>query len=327
MKKDLSGKINDIYNIESSSHRPGSKNVKADALSQSFCVFQPPDTPPETILLAIIIVASLSANLASDIKAAQHLAPEQTPKDKLFVPGHFCLRLLDVMSDTPCVVRSLSSVEGEEVLLKVDLADLSEVSWVTRPGNYHIARTYIGGKIYIRGNNYKGRLFGESDGSLRISNLSRDDQGLYRANQRGPESLQCLEYYLQVYKQVSEDDLQIFYSVSRHEGCSVNITCAVQRSDLTVTWISSEGDIIVNGNVISIHDPSRNATYTCTAGNPSNNRSISVNPWSQCDKGRRHTRNRADYTWNNIGRLILSGCILVLTCCFFTCHLKTERNI
>ncbi|XP_040268153.1 uncharacterized protein LOC120982214 isoform X3 [Bufo bufo] len=261
MKKDLSGKINDIYNIESSSHRPGSKNVKADALSQSFCVFQPPDTPPETILLAIIIVASLSANLASDIKAAQHLAPEQTPKDKLFVPGHFCLRLLDVMSDTPCVVRSLSSVEGEEVLLKVDLADLSEVSWVTRP------------------------------------------------------------------EQVSEDDLQIFYSVSRHEGCSVNITCAVQRSDLTVTWISSEGDIIVNGNVISIHDPSRNATYTCTAGNPSNNRSISVNPWSQCDKGRRHTRNRADYTWNNIGRLILSGCILVLTCCFFTCHLKTERNI
>ncbi|XP_044128685.1 uncharacterized protein LOC122922219 isoform X2 [Bufo gargarizans] len=68
-------KINDIYNIESSSHRPGSKNVKADALSRSFCVFQPPDTPPEPILLANIIVASLSANLASDIKATQHLAP------------------------------------------------------------------------------------------------------------------------------------------------------------------------------------------------------------------------------------------------------------
>lgn len=74
--------------------RPGSKNIKADALSRSFHACQLPEGPPEPILPANIIVAAATADLASEILAGQHLAPPDTPTDKLFVPAHLRLRLL-----------------------------------------------------------------------------------------------------------------------------------------------------------------------------------------------------------------------------------------
>ncbi|XP_075700157.1 SLAM family member 5-like [Rhinoderma darwinii] len=218
----------------------------------------------------------------------------------------------------------MSSVEEGEVVLRLDQVAITEVSWVTRPDNYNIARTHAGGKIFVRGAKYKGKLFGESDGSLRITNLTRDDQGLYKADQRPPENQQCRQFYLRVYKKIRADEVRIGHTASSNEGCSVNLTCTVNRSDVAVTWISSDRDGITRDNVVSVHNPDAKTIYTCTAWNPGTNRSKSVTPWSYCNEDRTQTRIQADYGRENFGRLILSGCILILASCLLTCHLRQK---
>ncbi|KAM4013059.1 SLAM family member 5-like [Anomaloglossus baeobatrachus] len=232
----------------------------------------------------------------------------------------------DVVSDQPCVERHLSSVEGGEVVLRVDKPDIMEVSWVTRAENYNIARTYPNGKIHIRGDKYKGKLFGDSDGSLRIINLTRADQGLYKANLRLREKQQCVEFVLKVYDKITADELRIIHLTSIHDNCTVNLTCTINRSDLMVTWSRSDMDIIVNSSFVAVQNPNAKIIYTCTAGNPGTNASKSITPWTYCSKERTHRKIREDYTLANIGRLVLSGCILILASCMLTCHLKTERR-
>ncbi|XP_069806600.1 SLAM family member 9-like [Dendropsophus ebraccatus] len=233
--------------------------------------------------------------------------------------------LNDVGGNTPCVAVNVSSVEGGEAVLEVDQAGITEVSWVTRPDNYNIARTYQDGRIYIRGDKYIGKLRAERDGSLRITNLTREDRGLYKANQRTPGGHQCAEFILSVYKKVTEDDLQISHTAAGHQSCSVTVTCMVNRSDLTVTWISSDSNMMVTGNAVSIENPGANSTYTCTAWNPGSNSSKSITPRSYCDTERSETRIRA--AWETRGRLILSAAVLILAACFLICYLKGERDI
>ncbi|XP_040273519.1 olfactory receptor 1500-like [Bufo bufo] len=126
-------------------HMPGSKNVKADALSRSFCAFQPPDTPPEPVLPPNIIVAALSSDLATAIETVQYRVLAQIPSDKLFVPGHFCLRLLDDVKSyvSGCEIENLTNFkeffllgfQGSLLLRIVLFCLFFVVFWVTVCGN------------------------------------------------------------------------------------------------------------------------------------------------------------------------------------------------
>ncbi len=78
------------------SYRPGSKNIKADALSR---LHQPDPTPeePEPILLHSIFTSPVLWNLDNQIQAATLLepAPPGGPEGKKYVPSNLCLTLLD----------------------------------------------------------------------------------------------------------------------------------------------------------------------------------------------------------------------------------------
>ncbi len=84
------------------SYRPGSKNIKADALSR---LNQPDPTPeePEPILPHSIFTSPVLWNLDNQIQAATLIepAPPGGPEGKRYVPSNLRLTLLDLVHTSP----------------------------------------------------------------------------------------------------------------------------------------------------------------------------------------------------------------------------------
>lgn len=76
-------------------YRPGSKNVKPDALSRQFT---PEENPPssETILPLSCVVGSITWEIESVIREAQRTQPDpgNGPPGRLFVPNAVCSQVL-----------------------------------------------------------------------------------------------------------------------------------------------------------------------------------------------------------------------------------------
>ncbi|XP_073498384.1 SLAM family member 9-like [Phyllobates terribilis] len=111
----------------------------------------------------------------------------------------YYLTVYDVAPESFCgESRNVAGVDGEEVTLQVDLTEINDITWVTRNNLDPIAKTKPGNVIEDIISSYRGRLNATSNGSLVITNLTRDDQGSYIANIK--RSSQCTqEYNLTVY--------------------------------------------------------------------------------------------------------------------------------
>ncbi|XP_075047961.1 T-lymphocyte surface antigen Ly-9-like isoform X2 [Mixophyes fleayi] len=156
--------------------------------------------------------------------------------------------------------RNVSGIEGGDVTLPVDQTEIRDISWVI--DTRLIATTEPGNPVVVKEKLYNGRLDVTADGSLIITNLSREDQGIYTADIQRQRSGQCTQiYYLTVYDEK-------FYK-------------------------------------------------------PLATRNIIEDDKKLCDNflGRKRKR---DYITINIVRLTLSACVLLITCCVFTHHMKTE---
>ncbi|CAJ0929680.1 unnamed protein product [Ranitomeya imitator] len=74
------------------SYLPGSKNVKADALSRSFVPDSPGLSEPAGILKEGVIVSAISPDLRRVLQKFQANKPDRCPAEKLFVPDRSLLR-------------------------------------------------------------------------------------------------------------------------------------------------------------------------------------------------------------------------------------------
>ncbi|XP_069829445.1 uncharacterized protein [Dendropsophus ebraccatus] len=103
----------------------------------------------------------------------------------------------DVSSEPPCGERrNVTGEMGGAVTLYTDYTGIRDITWV-RDHNA-IAVTQPGDVPDIINSSYRGRLSATHDGSLVITNLTREDQGYYMANIL--RASQCIqEYYLTVY--------------------------------------------------------------------------------------------------------------------------------
>lgn len=72
------------------SYRPGSRNIKPDALSRQFTSSEDPSFEPETILSNSHLVATLTWDVEERVKAAleDQPGPSACPSNRLFVPQH-----------------------------------------------------------------------------------------------------------------------------------------------------------------------------------------------------------------------------------------------
>ncbi|XP_075048012.1 cell adhesion molecule CEACAM3-like isoform X2 [Mixophyes fleayi] len=231
----------------------------------------------------------------------------------------------------------------------------------------HFATTEPGNPVVVRDKLYKGRLDVTADGSLIITNLSRGDQGIYKANIDRQISGQCTQIYgLKVYGVIGALCGER-RNVSGIEGGDV--TLPVDQTEIRdISWVTDKRiiartepgkpvvvreklyngrlDVTADGSLI-ITNLSREdqGIYTADIQGQSSEQctqiyyltiydgnfyrpSITQSNIIEDDKKLRENfpgrTQKADYITMNIVRLTLSACVLLITCCLFTHHMKTE---
>ncbi|XP_063803827.1 uncharacterized protein LOC134980790 [Pseudophryne corroboree] len=237
--------------------------------------------------------------------------------------------------------RNVSGIEGGEVTLPVGETGIRDISWVA--GMRLIVITEPGKPVVVRETLYRGRLSVTADGSLIISNLSRDDQGIYTANIQRQLSGPCIQIYdLRVYG-VPGSSCGERREVSGIEGGDVTLPVGDTgiRDDI---WVTDMRLIAKTepGNPVMVHNNLYRGRLSVTADG-----SLIITNLSREDQGN-YTANirrqisgqctqiydltvhgrtqKRDYRGMIIIRLTLSACVFCLTCCVFLHHVIMDSK-
>ncbi|CAJ0965440.1 unnamed protein product [Ranitomeya imitator] len=84
------------------SYLPGSKNVKADALSRSFVLDSPGNSEPTGILRDGVILSAVSPDLRRALQEFQADKPDRCPPERLFVPDNWTSRVISEVEPSDC---------------------------------------------------------------------------------------------------------------------------------------------------------------------------------------------------------------------------------
>ncbi|KAM3920494.1 SLAM family member 9-like [Leptodactylus fuscus] len=204
----------------------------------------------------------------------------------LLLPLVFLLQPCVITGDS-CSQRNVSGAAGGEVILRVPQEWKTSIDWLLLQGTTRIVTTKPGGYIDDEEviEQYKGRVRSEADGSLHISNLSQEDQRIYKADIRRAEDT-CVHFNLTIYERLCPGDLRITGTITRNDTCSPALLCTVDKPDVTITWRNiNSSDVNVTGGVLYVPPSDVNLTYICTASNPVSNVSKTVIPKEYCNTG------------------------------------------
>ncbi|KAM4013229.1 SLAM family member 5-like [Anomaloglossus baeobatrachus] len=172
----------------------------------------------------------------------------------------------------------ISATEGENITLTINETEVKEISWIL--GGFHIVTTKPGKECNVKNRKLIERLQGTDQGSLKINDVHKEDQGEYSATVIKEKNIFCLQHFdVKVYSKLLNMDIEI-KTVSASESCAV--TCSVNYSDVTIFW-SNTSEVIKNPT-LKLNDIQPNITYTCVAENPANKISRSIEPWILCQK-------------------------------------------
>ncbi|XP_072284657.1 uncharacterized protein [Pyxicephalus adspersus] len=108
----------------------------------------------------------------------------------------FDLRVFGPMSVKSCAGQTnITSVEGGEVTLPVNQTGLESITWMTLRDLVHLAVTKPGKSVLIQDARYAKRLKVTANGSLIITGLAREDQGIYGTYAVTSTSHKCAQLY------------------------------------------------------------------------------------------------------------------------------------
>ncbi|XP_077320261.1 SLAM family member 6-like isoform X3 [Lithobates pipiens] len=234
-----------------------------------------------------------------------------------------------VMSEAQSVKEDVSGAVGGAVTLHFCYTGATSITWNFDKRGVAIARTKPQGSLEIEDSNYVGRLSSTPDGSLIITELRLEDQGIYRAQSLIDQETKICHYHLTVFSNLTAENVTINPDVTDNKTCEVSLTClvdSVNGRNVTIIWRSLNiSNVNQTQNVVFVPPSDVNFTYICTAKNPVSNVSKNVVPWLYCNNGMdRENTPKEDYTMVNLIRLVISGCVLLITCCIFIHHMKTE---
>ncbi|XP_075049368.1 SLAM family member 9-like isoform X2 [Mixophyes fleayi] len=192
----------------------------------------------------------------------------------------------------------LSVEEGKNALLQINETEVEEISWILHTN--HIATTMPDKPISVKDRKLKRWLHSLTDGSLKMINVTRHNEGSYTANIFKKSEEHCTQRYrLKVYPRLSEQDVYISVNVSINETCGMTLTCTVNGSDVKIFW--SENGTAVTNRTLNLYGIRPSISYKCIAKNPVSRVSKTVTPWTYCPEE------------TNISQLQLSGSPGILT--------------
>ncbi|XP_006895600.1 PREDICTED: uncharacterized protein LOC102843045 [Elephantulus edwardii] len=133
--------------------------------------------------------------------------------------------------------------------------------------------------------------FSSQDYSLTLSNLERNDSGIYSVEIHSSDrnNPAITKYVLQVYEYLSKPKVTNLLN-KKNGTCMTNLTCSVEegRENVTYTWksVGHAAREIWNGSILPLswRQGDTNMTFICTVRNPiSSNSSTPVSSWELCE--------------------------------------------
>ncbi|KAG8560173.1 hypothetical protein GDO81_014825 [Engystomops pustulosus] len=147
----------------------------------------------------------------------------------------FCLQRAVLGEESCGAMKKVSAVEGGQVTLLADNIGIRKSTWRRENDTTYIAKTSPGKLGLVEDGPYTGRLKVTADGSLIITQLNQEDQGLYRA-EIWRTSSQCVQLYdLRVTDEELTDGRDLTFVRLVLSACVFLITCCV-----TVHHLKSE---------------------------------------------------------------------------------------
>ncbi|XP_069583606.1 SLAM family member 9-like isoform X1 [Ranitomeya imitator] len=219
-----------------------------------------------------------------------------------------------VVCDESCTQEKEPGPEGGEVVLRVHQTGIRLINWILLPKGDVIV-TVKPGQSYDDKDvlpQYRGRVSSLFNGSLQISNLSPQDQRIYKADLRtNDDKTFCELFNLTVYERLSETDIKINHSLIGNDSCSLSLLCTVDKRDVTVTWSQvHRGPINVIQGVLYVLPSDVNVTYICTARNPVSNISKTVIPGDYCKKDPKVPVKKSELPW--ILGSAFTACVIIV---------------
>ncbi|CAJ0965184.1 unnamed protein product [Ranitomeya imitator] len=180
------------------SYLPGSKNVKADALSRSFVPDSPGLSEPASILKEGVIVSAISPDLRRVLQKFQANKPDRCPAEKLFVPDRWTSK---VISELHCsVLAGHPGIFGTRELV-------ARSFWWPSLSWDHVVRLHgIPENIVSdRGSQFVSRFWRAFCGRMGID-LSFSSAFHPQTNGQTERTNQTLETYLRCFVSADQDD-------------------------------------------------------------------------------------------------------------------------
>ncbi|XP_053866719.1 signaling lymphocytic activation molecule-like [Malaclemys terrapin pileata] len=235
-----------------------------------------------------------------------------------------------VISQAPTPHRPVNGILGGSVVLSVDLSpgkNVNKIEWSFHAGSgVTIQLAEINGGKFERtdpNDRFQQRLERYNETSLRIKALELGDSGVYEARIRiVPATMEELAFLLAVYEPVPTPEIKSHLLSSTAAGCNVTLQCQVSgREEVNVSWSRGNpprdlGDpkryqLSPDGRTfhLSLQPNLMNSTFTCTASNPMDQQSISLDLQSICQ-----SRDTATDTAMWMGPLCV-GLIIITAAC------------
>ncbi|XP_041428552.1 uncharacterized protein LOC121396960 [Xenopus laevis] len=185
---------------------------------------------------------------------------------------------------------------------------MKEISWLYEQAI--IVTTQQNGSLTVRSPRFRQRVYSGSAGSLIITELTKKDQGTYSANVEG----RCTDFYLQVFKPLSAEDIQIHHRIINMENCSLTLSCNVTGPETRSFWENREASDGIKGN-ITLHVIYTNASskYTCTAQNQISRVSRSVIPWTLCREVSESNETRPETQYIRATLVVFVPCFIIIS--------------
>ncbi|KAM4016359.1 cell adhesion molecule CEACAM5-like [Anomaloglossus baeobatrachus] len=188
---------------------------------------------------------------------------------KHFLVLLLCAVLLLTLGDVAAVVTNVTGTLGTSVLFNANLPSGSNVQWSHK--SLPVSNSSSSPQCL---NQFIGRCESYQNGSLRVNNVSYNDEGMYDLSVLG---LRSSIYQLRVYAPLSTPTLNSISSFPLITGSNVTLQCDAGGQNVTSYTFYRDGQkIICSGRVIcrgSFLDftpisESDSGSYTCTIQNP-----------------------------------------------------------
>ncbi|XP_073495615.1 uncharacterized protein [Phyllobates terribilis] len=148
--------------------------------------------------------------------------------------------------------RHVSSKEGGEVVFSITQTEVQDITWMTKRDKSIFAVTEPGKPVTIRSQFYNGRINVTANGSLILTNLTREDQGTYKGSVLRRTSGQCAQVYnLTLYGLTNEK----MCGETRHVSSEVGgeVVFSIKQTEVQdITWMTDR-----DKNIFAVTKPGK----------------------------------------------------------------------